>query len=553
MDSEPTKRFGSEQYLDFPCWLNAVLLAGAGAVLGVAETRYSSIVGRVQPRADLMSLAIGAAALVVALLVANTFWRLPWRQPWVAIALAFLGCLVAGWLGGVAWPNSADEYGYIYHADTFAAGRLWNNAPADPSLFENYHLIVKDGRMLSSYPPGWPAILLPFSLLGITWLTNPLATVALGVALDGAGRNLGLSDVVRKSVLALVLLTPFTLFLGGSLFPQTVAGALVANVVWAQLADEARPRRWRKGLIGALFGMVLLTRPDVFIVFAPIYAIDRLWVRRVGAISDAAWVVVGFLPLAVCFGAYNAAITGDPLLLPSTWGSGSLLGTIRDGPGNTELARSLLRNLYFLGRLAQYSGLPVAVLGLLALAFKLRCRRLRFYDFLFPAAVLFYSFIPFTGGYQYGPRYWFWAWPFAALTAATAIVDSSGELRLPRRTVSIDRFAAANLAFAVGAFCLLLVAAHHQMAARRQVYVFAKPNVPAVILLPTRSLLLWPWAAHEIPVSSLDLTRNDLDLKGPILYGRLDVPDAVARACRQPGREVYRWEPPGRLIREVCP
>jgi hypothetical protein len=54
-------------------------------------------------------------------------------------------------------------------------------------------------------------------------------------------------------------------------------------------------------------------------------------------------------------------------------------------------------------------------------------------------------------------------------------------------------------------------------------------------------------------MSSLDFTRNDLDWTGPILYGRADVPDAVARSCRLRGREVYRWEPPGRLVREICP
>jgi hypothetical protein len=544
---------GGGTVADIRRWLNALLLAGAGAILGATDTRFPLIVGLPHTRTDLISLVIGAVALVVALLAANTFWRLPWRQPAIAIALAFLGCLVAGWLGGVSWPNSGDEYAYTYQADTFAAGRLWNKAPADPSLFEQFQLVVKDGRMLSSYPPGWAAILLPFSLFGITWLTNPLATVALGVALDGGCRQLGLSNAVRKSILALILLTPFTLFLGGSLFPQTLAGALVASVVWAQLADEACPRRWRKLLIGALFGMILATRPDVFVVVVPIYAIDRLWARRLSAIFDGVWVAVGFLPFAVSLGAYNAGITGDPLLLPSTWGTGSLLGSIKDGVGETELARSFSRNLYFLGRLAQYGGLPVAALGLLALEFKLRWRRLRFYDLLFPAAVLFYAFIPFTGGHQYGPRYWFWAWPFAALTAATAIVDSSCQLRLWGRTVLIDRFAAASLAFAIGAFCVLLITTHVYIEARHQVYAFSRPDMPAIVLLPTRGLLLWPWQVHKVYMSSPDFTRNDLDLKGPILYGRLDVPDAVARACKLTGREVYRWELPGRLIREVCP
>ena len=533
-------------------WLAAAALLVAGVTVGMTETRFPSIVGDVHPSVDLIRLATGLFSLVVALAVGNTFWRLPWRQPSVAIALAFLGCLLAGWLGGVSWPSSADESAYIYHADTFAAGRLWNPAPADPSLFEQYRLLIKDGRMLSAYPPGWAAILLPFSLFRMTWLTNPLLTVALGVALEGACRQLGLSEAVRRPVLALVLLTPFTLFLGGSLFPQTLACALVASVVWAQLADESFPSRWRKLLIGALFGIMLLARPDVFAVVIFIFGIDRLGARRLGAIADGMWVVGGLLPFVIGFGVYNAAITGNPLQLPSTWGGPGLFD-YSEGVGDTELVRSLSRDVYYLGGLAQFGGLPVAGLGLLALAFKVRRGNFRFYDFFLPAAVIFFSIIPFAGGHQYGPRYWFWAWPFAALTVATAMVDASGHLHLPGRTVSLDRFAAATLVFAAGAFCVLLVTTNDYIATQREVFRFSRPEAPAVVLLPTRKLVLWPWQSHKVTMYSLDFTRNDLDLKGPILYGRADVPDAVARSCRLKGREVYRWEPPGRLVREVCP
>ncbi len=535
-------------------WLSAVLMAVAGAILGLTETRFPGIVGNPHPFADAVVVCIGAAALVSAFLVAPTFWRLPWRRPSAAIAIAFFGCLVAGWLGGVSWPNSADEFDYLYQAKTFASGRLWNAAPADWELFEQFHLQVGDGRLLSTYPPAWPAILLPFSLLGITWLTNPLATVGLGVALNGVGLRLGLSDVVRKSVLALVLLTPFTLFLGGSLFPQTLSAALVAGVVWAQLADESAPRRWLKLVIGALFGVLLLARIDVFAVVVPVYAIDRLWFRRLGAIADGVWVVAGLLPFALGFGVYNAAITGNPLLLPSVWAAGSLFGTTDDGYGATELARAFSRNLYLLSRLAQYCGLVVAALGLVGLVSKLRHRgRLRFYDLLFPGAVLFVAFLPFAGGHQYGPRYWFWAWPFAAFTAATALVDASGKLRLLGGTISIERLAAANLALGIGAFAVLLVTTHDYIEARRQIYAFPRPAAPAIVLLPHRDILLWPWQAQKVYAFGQDFTRNDIDLKGPLLYANLDVPDAVARACKLEGREVYRWEPPGRLVREACP
>jgi hypothetical protein len=73
--------------------------------------------------------------------------------------------------------------------------------------------------------------------------------------------------------------------LGGSLFLHMQTAALAATIVWVQLADDAAPRRWRKQLIGALFGTLLLTRYDVFAVMAMVYAIDRLALRRFGAVT----------------------------------------------------------------------------------------------------------------------------------------------------------------------------------------------------------------------------------------------------------------------------
>ena len=126
------------------------------------------------------------------------------------------------------------------------------------------------------------------------WLANPLLTSALGATLVGVYRRLDARPTTQNAALGLVLLSPFTLFLGGSLFPQTMAAVLVAAVVWAQLSDEARPRVWRKPLIGALFGVLLLARYDVFAIAVLPYAVDRLMRRRFAAIRD------GLLVMLAC-------------------------------------------------------------------------------------------------------------------------------------------------------------------------------------------------------------------------------------------------------------
>jgi hypothetical protein len=532
-------------------WVTPAVLLAAGVSAAVTETSIPTIVGQPVPSLDAEHLILGLFVVGLALLVASRRWLLPWRRPTFAIVLAFFGCLIAGWLGGVSWPNSGDEYSYVFLADTFRAGRLWNPAPPDRVLFQSFHVLVKDGITFSPYPPGWSALLVPFRMLGAVWLATPLLTVLLGTALSGACRRLALPPSVQKCALALVLLTPFTLFLGGSLFPQTMAGALVACIVWAQLTDEASPHPWRKLLIGALFGALLLTRYDVFAVVALVYAIDRLVIRRFHAVTDGLPVLLGVLPFVACQLLYTAGVTGDPFQLVATWAVPNVFGSPEETPIAARLTQTALTDLFWLGTLAQFGGLPVLLLSAVALAIKIRRRTCRFYDFLLPAAVVFYSFVPFTGDHQYGPRYWFWAWPLAVLTIATGLVDEVGRLHIAGRRVAFEGFATACLMYAAGAFCVLLVTTHAYIAARRAVFV-PQPESRAIVLVPPRVLKMWPWQRLVIDASSLDFTRNDLDYKDRVLYGRADSPDAVSRACRMDGREVFRWEEPGRLVRTAC-
>ena len=86
-------------------------------------------------------------------------------------------------------------------------------------------------------------------------------------------------------------------------------------------------------------------------------------------------------------------------------------------------------------------------------------------------------------------------------------------------------------------FCLavlpgLVVTTRAYIDARRAVLVDTVPVKPAIVLVPTRQLKIWPWQRRIVTASSLDFARGDVDYRDPVLFGRLDAPDAVARACR---------------------
>ena len=525
-------------------------VAGLGLVMVLSEMRLPSIIGKLDPPGNHVRFLAGQMLLWLALGAASV--ALPFRHMGTVIGLAFAGCLLASVVAGVSWPNSGDEYSYVFLADLLMHGRVATEPPADPGLFESFHVLVRDGRMFSPYPPGWSALLAPFRAVGLEVLVNPLLTVLLGAALAGILARLGIGPVVRRAAVALVLLVPFTLFLGGSVFPQTLAATAVAGIVWLQVADEASPGRRRKLGVGVLFGVLLMTRYDVLVVAALPYAVDRLMIRRLAAPGDFAWVALGFLPFVALHLGYNQALTGDPLLLPAV-GGGWVALTTPDMTYGMRMMLVLAQNMQLAGELALFGGLPVATLALLGLAVRVRAGTCRFWDFFLPCAIVFYSFIPFSGGHQYGPRYWFCAFPVCVVTVVTALVDASGQLRVGSRRVAFEGFAACCLLCGSIMFAGLLMTTRTYMQARREVYAAAPPLQPATVMIPDRKLVLWPWQAEPITAGSLDFARNDPPFTGPVLYARDNVKDSILRACRLPGRHVYRWVAPRELQQVDCP
>ena len=528
-------------------------LIGGGVALLSIETIAPTIEGRIEPSWNVLLAVVGLSITYLMVRGGRYFPRLPWSGPAPTFVLGFAACLATGLIGGVAWPNSGDENSYVFMADTFLAGRFWIPAPDDVGLFQLSHVLVRDGRMFSPYPPGWSIALMPFRAFGVLWLASPLFTLAGGVALFGAMRRVTTKPEAANHLLALALLTPFVAFNGGSMFPHSMTFAVVACITALQLADEAHPKCVRRVVIGGLFGMLLAVRYDVFLVISSLFAIDRIFRRRAGALTDVALMAIGFLPFAWLLLAYNAAVTGDPFQSTATWALSSESAINYPQSIGNWISQANRHDFFWLGELAQYGGFPLLVVGLVGLKAKMVRRELRFYDGFLPAIVVFYSLVPFSGGHQYGPRYWLVAFPFLALTAAGDLHQELDQLRVGSRVVELSRFTAASLVFAMLSLWGLIGTARMYLDERKAILSIATVDQPALVLLPSRLLKTWPWQLDYADAGSDEFTRNGVSLQAPILLGRLDVPDAVGRACRLGGRSVYQWVSRDRVDPLTCP
>ncbi len=366
-------------------------------------------------------------------------------------------------------------------------------------------------------------------------------------------RRLTIEPEVQTAALLLVLGSPFVLFNGASLFSHTLCAALACAITWRQLADEQRPSLWRKALIGALFGVLLLARYEAFLILAGLFAADRLWRRRRAAFIDAAPMLAGILPFGIFQLAYDRATTGDVLLTPAAQTNPCVAYDAVFTNLGEMAARAGEHMLFWTALLALFGGFVLAALQGPALVLKLRSRGVRFFDLALPVTILFFLYFPSYGGHQYGPRYWFFAWPLSALTVVTSLVGADGALRLGAgRRVAFAGVAGATLMVSAISMPWLIVTTRAYIEARREVYAGAAPTAPAIVLAPTRALRVWPWPRLSITAENLDFARNNISFDGSLLFGLLDAPDAIARACRLKGRTVLLWRAPGEFTPAVC-
>lgn len=464
------------------------------------------------------------------------------------LVVAFFLALAVALTAAAIWPNSGDEYGYLYVTRTLLAGRFYNPLPPVPELFDFFWIAAKDGKTASQYAPGWPAFLAPFFAAGMTAFANPLLLVALGCLLLATLRRIGASQTTCAGLLTLILLAPFTIFNAASLFNHLLSAVAVMGVCWLQLRDEQGENFWNKVGLGVFLSVALVTRNEVFALTLLLLGFDILLRRRLKAFQAVIPVVVGALPLTLLWLIYTAAITGSPFRTTQAWVAPQELAF-----GLPPLYNAADKQATYLLSLLAFTSIPLLLIYLNALWTKLRSSTIRFYDALLPAAILFFVFYPAAGGHQYGPRYWFFAWPAVALTIGSASAEAGGFIKLWRWRVHLPTLAVLQSAAYLSFIICFAVFLRDYVDNRRAVYATGVPVTPAIVLVPERQFRMSRWQAEPFKAEAQDFTRNDLDFHNPVLYGRGDHPRFARIACSIPDRHVYLWEEPGTLRSVDCP
>lgn len=237
---------------------------------------------------------------------------------WVAI-VALGAAVVATSLSVLAYdrhPHVPDEVNYLLQARYFASGQLALPVPVVPEAFNLDLMMIRDGRWFSVFPPGWPAVLAIGAWLGAPFLVNPVLT---GVVVLLTYRLVGSLYDQRTTRLSTLLMacSPWSLGLGMSFMSHqaSLSLALLAALL------VSRSRRTGEALpmlgAGASIGAVTLIRPLEGMIVAVLLGAWSLGARgrRLRFAPTAALVVATAVTTALNL-PYNAILTGSSRTFP---------------------------------------------------------------------------------------------------------------------------------------------------------------------------------------------------------------------------------------------
>jgi hypothetical protein len=333
-----------------------------------------------------------------------------------------------------AHPLSMDEYAPVFQSAVFAEGRLAGQFPPDlvPWLIARGFLNVffkadAAGQVVSSYWPGHALLLAPFTLLGASWLLNPLLGGATVLVMHRLARELLGKAEWAGLVVLLTLASPAVTINAVSYY--SMPAHLLANAAFAMLlVRPSAPRAFLAGVIGSI--ALVLHNPVPHLLFSvPWIVWLALHEKRLKLIAA---IAAGYLPISLLVGfgwAWYYRSIGSPLTaleVAAKTGPGSMLWQFWRNVLELPSHDMLMNRFWALGKLWLWS---TPALIALAIAGLFRVHRQAVWRVLAGCAVLtlsVYFFVPFDQGHGWGFRYFHATWLVLPLFAVAAIAPMRG-------------------------------------------------------------------------------------------------------------------------------
>jgi hypothetical protein len=409
------------------------------------------------------------------------------------------------------FPNSSDEYVYVYQAETLSRGKFFNEAPPVEEAFNFNHIAHKDGISVGRFPPGWPLVMSVFLFLGIpAALANPLIGIITMIVFYYMSLKIYNPHVALWG-LVLLICSSFFILNSASFFSH--ASCLLEALLMVYFAHEhLKTKRWQHAVLAGVFlGLIFLSRYyTAFLLFLPL-AFYIFYKEGVKSFLTFFLVGLGTLPFVVFLFYYNYSVTGNALMPVTVWAyHDESLGFV-NGHTFPKAVEHIVRRLVMF----MYWASPMLLfLYFFYLVKKVRVKEQALsspWDYFFLLLIIGYVFYYEIGGNQYGPRFYYEAYPFLILFLLHQVFT--------RGAYWAKVLLYAGLIVMIIKIPLIMHREYKIIRERTDVYrkVEAANLSHAVVILKSGTGAIRP-------MPSGDLTRNDPNFQNSVLYA-VDHPD----------------------------
>lgn len=447
----------------------------------------------------------------------------------LVICISLLAVIYIAYDTLATFPNSGDEYVYLYQAQTLAEGRLWNEAHPMDEFFLYSHIAQKDGINVGRFPPGWPVLLtIPYILGFPPFLLNPvLALISLIVFYRFAKRYYG-QRIAFWSLLSLAS-TAFFLFNSASYFSHISCMLFALGFVYSLYLHLEKRATGYALLAGAFLGLTVITRYyNAVLIFFP-FIVFLVYRYKWSSLRTLVLIGLGVVPFMLFLFWYDFKITGNPFLPVTVWtdareGLGFGVRGYTPLNGIEHLIRRVMLFLYWCS--------PALLLFYFVFLYhKIRSSSDRFLhpeDYFVLMMILGYFFYYHIGGNQYGPRFWFEGLPFLILFVVKKVFEF-------RSRLSLALFAA-GIIYCVIKLPYIIDREDQVVAERTDLYRLTGQEQirNAVVLISSHTGIIRP-------MGILDLPRNGIDYNSGVIYA-IDRPGENHKLMEYyPDRSFYQY------------
>lgn len=446
----------------------------------------------------------------------------------IIVGVSFISSIIISYSTLDLFPNSSDEYAYLFQAKTMSNGKLWEQAHTHDEFFHFNHIADKDGLRVSRFPPGWPVLLSTAYFFDFPpFLVNPVLGLLTLVVFYFFARRFYGEQVALWSLVALAL-SSFYIFNSASFFSHTSCALFAVSFVFCIYVYFEKHKPVYAVGAGFFLGMIVITRYyTALLLFIP-FLIYILYHFRTRSIFTFLWIALGSVPCITFLLWYNYAITGNPIIPVTMWAyQDEGLGFVR-GHSFVKGIEHIIRWIFMFFYWCSPALLILYFTGLFSKIKDPAARLTRPEDYFFILLIAGYFFYYQIGGNQYGPRFFFEALPFLILFVVNRIF-------LYRKKLALALFTA-GLVYAVVKIPFIAYREHRIVEERNDLYRAVQENKVsnAVVFVSSHTGVI-----RTMPMG--DLTRNDVDYKNDVLYA-LDLEERnVILMQYYPDRTFYKY------------